>query len=264
MSASSIKDRRQMDRTRTRVLGGRTKFLAGFMAISALAALVALPAGPALAKRIVGTNGPDKIVGTKKADRINGRRGSDRVNGRRGSDRLKGSRGKVWLVGGRGGDRLNGSRGRDRIKGVKGKDRLAGGKGAYALSAVDGRRDRAVNGGPGKDVCASDQADLPVLKNCEKAKVKNGGKGGALRVTIANGLACGSPLPLCPFQIEGGLAESPVGSVSGGGGVTLAAGGGVSITGDNWTAAGLYGCSSDGNLKVTIGSKSVRVPITCT
>jgi hypothetical protein len=31
-----------------------------------------------------------------------------------------------------------------------------------------------------------------------------------------------------------------------------------------WTAQGLYGCSADGYLKVTIGSKSVRVPITCT
>jgi hypothetical protein len=38
----------------------------------------------------------------------------------------------------------------------------------------------------------------------------------------------------------------------------------LSITGDSWTATGLYGCSADGYLKVTIGSKSVRVPITCT
>jgi RTX calcium-binding nonapeptide repeat (4 copies) len=264
MSGSSIKEATEMDQTRSRVLGGRTKLLAGFMAISALTALVALPAGPALAKRIVGTNGADKIVGTKKADRINARRGSDRVTGRAGGDRVKGSRGKDRLVGGRGGDRLNGSRGRDRIKGAKGKDRLAGGKGADALSAVDGKRDRAVNGGPGKDVCAIDQADLPVLKNCEKAKVRNGGKGRGLRVTIASGLACGSPLPLCRFQIEGRLAESAVGSVSGAAGVTLAVGAGVAITGGNWTAAGLYGCSTNGNLKVTIGSKSVRVPITCT
>jgi RTX calcium-binding nonapeptide repeat (4 copies) len=263
MPGRSIKEATEMNRTRSRVLGGRTKLLAGFMAISALAALIALPAGPALAKRIVGTNGADKIVGTKKADRINARRGSDRVKGRAGGDRLKGSRGKDRLVGGRGGDRLNGSRGRDRIKGAKGKDRLAGGKGADALNAVDGKRDRAVNGGPGKDVCAIDQADLPVLKNCDKAKVRNGGKGRSLRVTIASGLACGSALPLCPFQIEGGLAESPVGSVSGAAGVTVGVGTGVAITADNWTAAGLYGCSTNGNLKVTIGSKSVRVPITC-
>ena len=52
--------------------------------------------------------------------------------------------------------------------------------------------------------------------------------------------------------------------MSGGGGVDLAAGAGVTITGDDWTAQGLYGCSADGYLKVAIGSKSVRVPITCT
>jgi hypothetical protein len=69
---------------------------------------------------------------------------------------------------------------------------------------------------------------------------------------------------LCPFQIVGDRANALVGSVSGHSGVTLAAGAGVSIVGDTWTAVGLYGCSSDGNLKVRIGGRSVRVPITCT
>ena len=265
MSAGSIKEGRETGRTRSGVVCGRTKLLAGLVAISALAALVALPAGPALAKRIVGTNGADRIVGTKKADQINARGGSDRVKGRAGGDRLTGSKGRDRLLGGKGGDRLNGSRGKDRIKGAKGKDRLAGGKGADRLNAVDGRRDRVVNGGPGKDVCTIDQVDLPVLKNCEKAKVKNGGQGSGLRVTSASGLTCGSALPLCPFQLEGDRAESLVGSVSGGGGgVSLAAGAAVSTAGDTWTADGLYGCSANGYLKVTIGSKSVRVPITCT
>jgi Ca2+-binding RTX toxin-like protein len=266
MFTSSINGR-ETDRTKSGV-GGRP-FLAGLVAITALTALVALPAGTALAKRIVGTNGADKIVGTKKADRINARRGSDRVKGRAGGDRLKGSRGKDRLVGGRGADRLKGSRGKDRIKGAKGKDRLAGGKGADRLNAVDGRRDRVVNGGPGKDVCRIDQVDLSGLKNCERAKFASGGGGGGgggggLRVKSASGLTCGSVLPLCPFQIVGDRADALVGLVSGRGGVTLAAGAGVSIVGDTWTAVGLYGCSSNGYLKVTIGGKSVRVPITCT
>jgi Ca2+-binding RTX toxin-like protein len=204
-----------------------------------------------LAKRVVGTNGADMIVGTQKADRINARGGNDRVRGRAGGDRLKGSRGK------------------DRIKGARGKDRISAGRGADRLSAVDDKKDRGVNGGRGEDVCAIDQADLPLLKNCEEAKVKKGGRGGGpgedeLRVTSASGLVCDSSPPLCPFQIEGDGADESTGSVSGGGGVDLAAGAGVAITGDSWTATGLYGCSADGYLKVTIGSKSVRVPITCT
>jgi hypothetical protein len=222
------------------------------VAISALAVLVAIPAGPALAKRIVGTSGADRIVGTKKADRINARGGNDRVKGRAGGDRLKGGRGK------------------DRIKGARGKDRISAGKGADRLNAADDRKDRAVNGGPGNDVCTIDQADLPRLRNCEKAKVKNGGPGGGpgagdLRVTSASGLTCDSSLPLCPFEINGdGAGSETVGTVSDGGGVTLAPGAGVSISGDDWTAQGLYGCEADGYLEVTIGSKSVRVPITCT
>jgi hypothetical protein len=71
-------------------------------------------------------------------------------------------------------------------------------------------------------------------------------------------------VPLCPFQIVGDRAEALLGLVSGHDGVTLAAGAGVSIVGDTWTAVGLYGCSDDGYLKVRVGSKSVRVPITCT
>ena len=252
----------------------------GLMVISALAALVAIPAGPALAKRIAGTNGADRIVGTKKADRINARGGNDRVNGRKGGDRLKGSRARIALLVaraatgsrvGRGKDRVKGAKGKDRVKGAKGKDRILGNKGADRLNSVDRKKDRAVNGGPGKDVCVIDQADLPVLKNCEKAKVKNGrpGPGGGpggddLRVTSASGLTCGSQLPLCPFQIAGDRADALVGTVSGGNGVSLAAGAGVVIVDDTWTAAGLYGCSADGYLKVTIGSKSVRVQITCT
>ena len=145
-----------MDRARYDAVGGRTRFVSGLLAISVLAALVVLAGEHAAAKRVVGTSGGDRITGTAKADRVNARGGNDRVNGRRGGDRLKGARGK------------------DRIKGAKGKDRLLAGKGRDRLKAVDDKRDRAVNGGAGKDVCTIDQADLRVLKNCEKAKVRNG------------------------------------------------------------------------------------------
>ena len=48
------------------------------------------------------------------------------------------------------------------------------------------------------------------------------------------------------------------------GGVDTVVGGGVAIVEDDWTASGLYGCSADGHLEVTIGTESVSVPITCT
>ncbi len=80
----------------------------------------------------------------------------------------------------------------------------------------------------------------------------------------ASGLTCGSSLPTCQFEINGDGAEATIGTVSGGGGVGPLVGASVAITGDDWTAAGLYGCSSNGSLRVTIGSESVRVPITCT
>ena len=59
-----FKGGRQVVRARSGIAGGRSKFIGGVVAISALAVLVAIPAGPALAKRIVGTSGSDRIVGT--------------------------------------------------------------------------------------------------------------------------------------------------------------------------------------------------------
>ena len=246
------------------------KHLPGFAVIASLAALVALTAGPAVGKRIAGTNGKDTIVGTKKADRIKATGGNDRVGGRAGGDRIKGSGGNDRLRGGKGGDRLKGSKGKDRITGSKGRDRISAGKGADRLKAVDGKKDRVVNGGAGNDLCRIDQADLPALQNCETAKVgKPPGDGpgvaaNKLRVKSATGLTCANELPLCHFQIVGDGANALVGTVSGGGGVTLAAGAGVVVIDDDWTATGLYGCTADGYLKVSIGAKSVRLRVSCT
>ena len=114
-----------------------------FVVVAVAASLMLAWAGPAQAKRMLGTKGPDKIVGTAKAD----------------------------VVKGRGGD--------DRIRGRGGRDRLFGGRGADRLNAVDGRRDRLVSGGPGKDVCRIDAADRPNVKGCETVKVAKGrGPGG--------------------------------------------------------------------------------------
>ena len=123
-----------------------------FLVAAILALLMLAGAEPAQAKRILGTKGPDRIVGTAKADVIKARAGNDRVRGRGGADRL-------W-----------GGRGRDRIRGGRGADRL---------NAVDGRRDRAIRGGPGEDVCRVDRTDRVNVKGCETVKVrKPGGPGG--------------------------------------------------------------------------------------
>jgi Ca2+-binding RTX toxin-like protein len=157
--ANSIKGRHTMT-ARFGVFETRTRFLLGFVAIGALAMLIAFPGEPAFAKRIVGTKGADRIVGTAKPDRINARKGNDRVNGSRGDDRIRGSRGK------------------DGIRGAKGSDWLSAGPGADRLNAVDGHKDRVVNGGSGRDVCTIDRADRAVLMSCEKTRVTNPGGGG--------------------------------------------------------------------------------------
>ena len=124
-----------------------------FVVVAFAASQMLAWAGPALAERMLGTKGPDTIVGTAKADVVKGRGGGDRIKGRGGMDRL---------FGGRGADRLN---------------------------ALDGRRDRLVSGGPGKDVCRIDAADRPNVRGCETVKVAKGrGPGGP-----GGPLICASP-----------------------------------------------------------------------
>ena len=129
-----------------------------FVVVALLASLVLASAGPAHAKRILGTKGPDRIVGTAKADVIKARGGDDRVRGRGGRDRL---------FGGRGADRLN---------------------------AVDGRRDRVVKGGPGKDICRVDAADQAKMKGCETVKIGHaGGPGRGPGGGPGTGQSCAAP-----------------------------------------------------------------------
>lgn len=222
---------------------GAARACMGTLALALCAALAVAPAADA--KRITGTNGPDNIVGTNNKDRISARGGDDRVRARGRADVIRG---------GSGGDKLNGGKGRDNFVGGAGND---------LLKAVDGRRDRRVNGGRGNDICRIDQVDLQVVSACETLEAKGQAPPGSLQLTGATGLVCASQLPTCAFQLEGTGAEAPVGLVTGGGGVSLAVGAGVSLSGQDWTAVGLYGCTDDGFLTVTIGSESIDVPITC-
>jgi hypothetical protein len=127
-----------------------------FVVVAALASLTLASAGPAQAKRMLGTKGPDKIVGTAKAD----------------------------VIRSLGGD--------DRIKGRGGRDRLLGGRGADRLNAVDGRRDRVVDGGPGKDVCRVDATDRARMNGCETVRIGRAGGPGSPGDPGA-GETCASP-----------------------------------------------------------------------
>lgn len=89
------------------------------------------------------------------------------------------------------------------------------------------------------------------------------GTTGTLSISSGEGLSCASALLTCTFTITGTGADSPLGLVTGGGGVTPGAGA-VLAPDDAWEARGLYGCTADGFLHVSIGEESVDVPVSCT
>lgn len=247
--------------------------------------------------RLSGGSGRDELFGGPGADRLMAGAGNDRLLSGSGNDTLVGSAGNDVFGGGSGADLMKGMGGRDRLFGGKGRDRILGGGGNDRLNSADGGRDRRVAGGPGRNFCRIDTADLPVLSGCQKIVVGNGGGNGGggnggtgnrgggnggsggngggpggggngaagpLTLTSANGLTCDSLLPTCTFQLIGTGADQNGGLVRGEGGASLAAGSSASVKGNEWTATGAYGCSSNGTLVVSIGSETVRAPVTCT
>jgi hypothetical protein len=166
------------------------------------------------------------------------------------------------------------------LHGGKGRDRLSGGGGDDALNSVDRRKDALVSGGAGRNTCRIDSVDLSVVRGCAKivtvpsggsgpgatppgATPPGGSTGAGLTLTSATGLQCASQLPTCSFTLNGSGADALLGTVTGGGGVTTV-GGSVAITGEDWSALGLYGCNADGYLRVTIGGEMLDVPVDCT
>jgi hypothetical protein len=210
---------------------------------------LALAADFSSAKNLRGTKSGERLVGTQRADTIKGMGGKDKIKGKGGNDKL------------------SGGKGRDAITGAGGADKMAGGGGNDVIKAADGRRDKAINGGPGKNRCVIDTAlELSIARHC--STIVNGGgggpgQGGGLRLLTAQGLTCASLQPTCVFTISGDGADGTIGTVTGGGGVT-AVGGSVTTSGSDWSAGGLYGCTDDGFLRVTIGSEFVDVPVDCT
>ena len=225
---------------------------AGVVTVAALAFAIALVPAAAGARSLKGSKAGERLVGTQGSDRIKGLGGNDRLKGRRGNDTLAGGKGRDVVVGG------------------KGRDRHRAGAGADLIKAADGRTDRLINGGPGVDRCVVDSlAELSIARSCESVNVSPGGNSGdggqadpGLVVKTVDGLLCDTPLPICVFTIWGDGADAPVGTATGVGGV-VAVGAGVAITGPEWTATGLLGCTSDGSIRVAIGSQTVDVPVDC-
>jgi Ca2+-binding RTX toxin-like protein len=204
-----------------------------------------------------------KLVGTKAGNLIVGSKGPDRLVGKGGGDLLKGLAGN---------DRLSGGQGRDLLTGGAGVDRLFAGPARDGLKAADGKADRLVNGGGGKNVCVIDiPADLPVTRNCGTIRT-DPAPGGApadpnlLQVTSAQGLTC-LPLVGCVFTITGTGADALVGTVSFGGAIgSLTATAVNDVVLATWLATGTYTCGAAGTgwLVVTMGAKSTpQIPVQC-
>lgn len=252
----------------------RSRRVSLLAASAVLCLALAVAAGPAAAAKYNGTKRGERIIGTKKSDRINGKGGNDLIKGRGGNDRLNGGTGSNKVVGGKGKDKLIGGPLGDTLIGGPGADSHSGGSGNDLLNAADGRPDRVIDGGPGANKCIVDTLELSVIRNCGTVQASTpGGKGGGggpgpgqgLRVLTVD-VTC-SPAPDllgCSFHITGDGADAGVGTVEGGGGVTNVLGLSLSINAPDWDALGGYTCTAAGFLRVTIGSESVDVPVTCT
>jgi hypothetical protein len=199
-----------------------------------------------------------KLSGSKKGETITGTKGADKITGKGGNDKLKGAGGN---------DAVSGGKGRDRIVGGKGADRHLGGAGADVLKAVDGRRDRAINGGPGTDRCIVDTArELSIVRGCETVSAgpaAAAGPSGLLTLISATGIVCNAPLPNCAFTLNVSGLDQLVARVTASAGIVgLYAD--VTILGTDGILTGSYGCIADGFLRVTVGTQIIDVPVDCT
>jgi hypothetical protein len=122
----------------------------------ALARVVLVLPAAALAKNIVGSNGPNRLIGTGEDDYIAGRSGDDRIEGRGGDDRLYGGRGNdILVVVGGGRDFIDCGPGFDRAY-VDNSDRVSSDcERVYRSSTAPSPPRRAARGDLGQVACAS-------------------------------------------------------------------------------------------------------------
>jgi len=119
------------------------------------------------ADRLRGGAGVDTISGNDDRDLISGDADNDRLSGGAGDDRVSGRDGNDRVSGGSGADALSGSAGNDRLTGGASRDTFSGGAGNDTINARDGRADRRIRCGSGRDVVRADRADR-VARDCER------------------------------------------------------------------------------------------------
>jgi hypothetical protein len=121
--------------------------------------------------RVIGDGGNDVVDGGPGADRVAGSRGNDIVRGRSGNDRMSGGLGRDRLIGGPGFDRLYGREGNDRLRGGAGRNFFSGGGGNDVIMAANGRIDRRIRCGAGRDRVVADQGDR-ISDDCERVRLR--------------------------------------------------------------------------------------------
>ena len=251
--------------------------------LTQVAAMIAVLATSMIAEARVfsGSGKANRVKGTKKADTIRLRAERQREWPGRRRPHLRRRRDATGCSAAQAPTGCSGGAGGDRLHGGKGRDRLSGGGGNDTLNSVDKRKDRLVSGGAGKNTCRIDSVDLSVVRGCAKiVTVPSGGSGpggrprragtprvadtaGGLTLGSATGFSAARRCPTCNYTAQRKRSR-------------LAAGHGVRRWRRHDTrrgadhlrrelvGVGLYGCTADGYLRVTIGSETLDVPVDCT
>jgi Ca2+-binding RTX toxin-like protein len=117
-------------------------------------------------ERVFGNTVGDLLAGDDFDNDLFGLGGDDTLAGGRGDDVLSGGANRDLLGGGDGDDELYGGDGRDELIGGADDDDHFGGTGDDLISSVDNVQGNDTNdGGPDRDVCWADFADLTIF--CE-------------------------------------------------------------------------------------------------
>lgn len=217
--------------------------------------------------RLYGDSGRDNLYGHAGRDLLRGGTADDRVFGHAGRDNLRGDAGSDWLSGGDDGDSLNGGEGADRVMGSAGDDFLEG---------RDAARDIRVHGGPGRDRCRVDTADLAIVASCEVIEAGappppppgrgGGGSGGgaqfvAFTLSSATGTEC-TQGTTCEMTLTGKGAKN--GSVAVEPGDRIVGQFSADVKADGtWAVTGEYGCFENSQVTLRSGDEQIIVSVTC-